>query len=153
MDVNLSKLRETVKDRGVWHAGGHEIAESDTTQRLSTTTTRLQGNANRSTAKKTETWRPPCYILSCVTNSGSEQECGCSPRLSGIPLCRTLQHVLATELPLPTKRSCYISGNPVPRSRLTSLCSPMCNSPLELHCSPTDTERPFFPGSSRLCLC
>ena len=34
MDVNLSKLLETVKDREVWHAAVHEIAESDTTQQL-----------------------------------------------------------------------------------------------------------------------
>ena len=31
MDMNLSKLRETVKDRETWHAAVHEAAESDTT--------------------------------------------------------------------------------------------------------------------------
>ena len=31
MDMNLSKLREIVKDRGVWHAAVHGIAESDMT--------------------------------------------------------------------------------------------------------------------------
>ena len=31
MDMNLSKLRETVKDREVWHAAMHGLAESDTT--------------------------------------------------------------------------------------------------------------------------
>ena len=37
MDMNLSKLQETVKDRGAWHAAVHGIAKSqtpDTTQRL-----------------------------------------------------------------------------------------------------------------------
>jgi len=27
-DMNLSKLQETVKDRGAWHAAVHGIAES-----------------------------------------------------------------------------------------------------------------------------
>ena len=30
MDMNLSKLRETVKDRGAWRAAVHGIAESQT---------------------------------------------------------------------------------------------------------------------------
>ena len=28
MDVNLSKLGETVKDRGTWHAAVHGVAKS-----------------------------------------------------------------------------------------------------------------------------
>ena len=31
VDMNLSKLRETVKDREAWHAAGHGVAESDMT--------------------------------------------------------------------------------------------------------------------------
>ena len=31
MDMNLSKLREIVVDRGAWHAAVHEVAESNMT--------------------------------------------------------------------------------------------------------------------------
>ena len=35
VDISLSKLKETVKDREAWRAAVHRIAESDTTQQLS----------------------------------------------------------------------------------------------------------------------
>ena len=30
IDMNLSKLRETVEDRGAWHATVHRVAQSQT---------------------------------------------------------------------------------------------------------------------------
>ena len=34
MDINLSKLWETVKDRGDWHAAVHRVPKRDTTEQL-----------------------------------------------------------------------------------------------------------------------
>ena len=34
MDMNLSKLREIVKERGAWYAAVHGVTKSDTTEQL-----------------------------------------------------------------------------------------------------------------------
>ena len=34
MDISLSKLRETEKDREAWHVAVHGVTKSDTTQQL-----------------------------------------------------------------------------------------------------------------------
>ena len=36
MDMNLSKLREIVKDRVAWHAAFHRVTKLDTTEQLNT---------------------------------------------------------------------------------------------------------------------
>ena len=42
MNMNLDKLQEVVKDRGVWHAAVHGVAELDTTELLNGTDLKIK---------------------------------------------------------------------------------------------------------------
>ena len=68
MDMNLSKLWETVKDREVWHAVVYEVAELDTTERLHNKTVRSSSLVLR--ASLITQLPPEWYSRAGVSSSG-----------------------------------------------------------------------------------
>ena len=65
VDMNLSKLQEIIKDRGAWHAAGHEIAKSWT--QLSNWTTTWQLSFLKWKMSMIAIWTSPPNKISCFT--------------------------------------------------------------------------------------
>ena len=74
MDMSLSKLWETVKDRGTWRAAVHRVAKSQTRLSELTELSQVVGLNYLSNGDKSGVWFLCCYMHSVIINK-SHTDC------------------------------------------------------------------------------